>query len=338
MDATPIHQRHARRSSRFGMACLLGGLLIASGAQGQTSIEPQDTGTQIASKSSPQPRGFSLQLAPNLSNPPTEPALSQASRSPLTPAQGGSQSDNDTPALLELGSGDAVEVKVFGRPEFDTTTYVADDGTITVPLAGPVYVKDLPPAAAAQNVAAALKDGQYLIDPQVSIRLVEFRSQQVSVLGEVRSPGRFPIDSRMTILDMLAQAGGIAETGADEIYLLRTGRDGTVERHAVDLQGLVNEDGVVPTFVIHGGDSIVVPKAKHYYVYGEVQAPNMYRLESGTTVVQAISRSGGLTEKGSPNRIEVKRKNADGEYETYDAELTDVLQSDDIVRVKERIF
>ena len=96
------------------------------------------------------------------------------------------------PPLLQLGVGDVLNVQVYGRPELTTTTYIADDGTITMPLAGPVPVVGLSPTAAAAEVAAAFRRAQLLRDPQITILLMQSRSQQVSVLGEVRAPGRFP--------------------------------------------------------------------------------------------------------------------------------------------------
>src|SRR3977135_2756678 len=97
--------------------------------------------------------------------------------------------------ILPLGPGDQVKMEVFGRPEMDTTTYIADDGSIRVPLAGPVIIGGLSPAEAAEKVEAALKKGQYLVDPHVTFGVVQSRSQRVSVLGEVRNPGRYPMES-----------------------------------------------------------------------------------------------------------------------------------------------
>ncbi|HUP91104.1 MAG TPA: polysaccharide biosynthesis/export family protein [Solimonas sp.] len=241
-------------------------------------------------------------------------------------------------AGLRLGVGDAVVMTVFGRPEFNTTAYVADDQTITVPLAGAVKVAGLSPADAALRVAKALRDGQYLVNPQVSLTLSQFRSAQVSVLGEVHHPGRFPIESRTTILDLLAQAGGVMDGGATTLYLIRADSGGQLQRHPVDLHGLVEGRLDMATMTLKGGDSLFIPRANQYYVYGEVHTPNMYRLEPGTTVVQAISRSGGITSRGSERRIEIKRRNSDGSYKTLDAELNDSVQPDDVIRVKERIF
>lgn len=263
-----------------------------------------------------------------------------ASPTPRVPAAAtapGAAAD-DAPTVLQLGVGDTVNIQVFGRPELATTTYVSDDGTVPVPLAGPVQVAGLSPAAAAQRVAAALREGQFLVNPQVTIILNQLRSQQVSVLGAVRSPARFPVDSRLTVFDLLAQAGGVTENGADLIYLLRPDKDGHITRYPIDLKGLSDGKRSLPLQTLRGGDVVYVPRASQFYIYGEVQSPNMYRLEPGMTVLQAISRSGGITQRGSDSRIEIKRRNADGGYETIRASLTDKLQADDVVRVKERIF
>ena len=247
----------------------------------------------------------------------------------------------DTPAaapLLTLGIGDAVSVQVYGRPELATTTYVSDDGTIPVPLAGDVAVAGLSPSQAGQRVATAFRKGDYLVNPQVTVLLVQFRSQQVSVLGAVRSPGRFVVESRTTLLDALAQAGGITESGGDVVAILRPDASGKVVRTTVDLNGLSN--GSVPASMpmLRGGDSIFVPEADQFYINGEVQAPNMYRLRAGMTVVQAISRGGGITARGSSSRIEIRRRKADGSYQVRSAELSEIVLPNDVIRIKERIF
>ncbi len=240
--------------------------------------------------------------------------------------------------LFKLGPGDAVAVQVFGRPEMSTTTYVTDDGNIEVPLAGVVQVAGLSPAKAAAKVASALKEGEYLVDPHVSITLSQFRSQQVSVLGEVHTPGRFSIESRTTALDLLAQAGGPTENASEVIYVLRPDGKGNVARFVVDLNTLRGDEGALPTLALRGGDSLYVPKADQFYIYGEVHTPNMYRLEPGMNVLQAIARGGGITPRGSPRRIEISRHNPEGGLEVIDAKPTDTVQPNDVIRIKERLF
>ena len=241
--------------------------------------------------------------------------------------------------LIMLGPGDAVTVQLYGRPEFNTTAYIADDGTIPIPLAGRVPIEGLSPADAGAKIAKALKDGQFLVDPQVTVFVQQSRSQMVSVLGAVHTPGRYQIESNSTVLDAVARAGGINVDGADVVFLLRPGKDGAIERTTINLKGLQRDaNEPLPTLTVKGGDSVYVPLAEQFYVYGAVHAPNMYRLERGMTVEQAISRCGGITDKGSRRRIEIRRKNEDGTFSTRPAELVELVKADDVIRVKERIF
>jgi polysaccharide export outer membrane protein len=253
-----------------------------------------------------------------------------------------SQSDNPAaePArpLLELGVGDMLNVQIYGRPELETTTYISDDGSITMPLAGPVPIAGLSPASAAQQVADAYKGAQLLRDPQVTILLMQSRSQQVSVLGEVRAPGRFPADSTTTLLDLLAAAGGTTETSADTLVVIRQDEKGNLERHPVSLRGLENGGESLQLLTPRGGDTVFVAVADQFYIYGAVQAPNMYRLEPGMTVLQAIARSGGLTELATTRRIKVEREAADGTIVTDKIDLTDRVKADDVIFIRERFF
>lgn len=242
--------------------------------------------------------------------------------------------------LLQLGPGDQVKMEVYGRPEMDTTTYVADDGSIRVPLAGAVMIGGLSPGEAGQRVETALKKGQFLVDPHVTFTVVLSRSQRVSVLGEVRTPGRYPIESNTTVLDLLAQAGGATEKGSDIIYILRPDPTGNLQRLAVNLKGTVDSKDVTPAVLqtLHGGDSIFVPIAEQFYIAGEVRAPAMYRLESGMTLVQAIARAGGITERGSTSRVQIKRRGPKGDYIVISGKSNEKIQPDDVITVKERIF
>jgi len=240
--------------------------------------------------------------------------------------------------LLPLGVGDVLNVQVYGRPELTTTTYIADDGTITMPLAGPVPIVGLSPAAAASEVAAAFRKAQLLRDPQITILLVQSRSQQVSVLGEVRAPGRFPIDSTTSLLDLLAAAGGTTETSGDTVFVIRRDMAGNLERHAVSLRGLEDGRQSLQFLVLRGGDAVFVPPAEQFYIYGEVQTPNMYRLEPEMTVLQAIARSGGLTPLATTRRIQIKRRLADGTVVEGKVELADRVQPDDVIYIREGRF
>jgi len=240
--------------------------------------------------------------------------------------------------LVQLGAGDSVTFSVFGQPDMTTTTFVADDGTLAVPLAGPVQVGGLSPAEASQRIEKALRDGKFLVDPHVTISAIVSRSQRVSVLGEVGHPGRFVIESNIDILDLLAEAGGVTENASDVVYLLRPDKDGNVIRTEISLKAMSRGARTSSNQAIKGGDSIYVPRAEQFYIYGEVTAPGKFRVEPGMTVVQAIARAGGLTPRGSQRRVEIKRLQSDGSYTTSSAKLDEPVRSDDVIRVKESIF
>jgi polysaccharide export outer membrane protein len=239
--------------------------------------------------------------------------------------------------LLQLGPGDAVQISVYGQPDLGATVYVADDGTVPVALAGAVKVGGLSPADAARRIEDALRNGKFVNDPHVTITVSQSRSQRVSVLGEVGTPGRYAIDSHTTVLDLLAQAGGTRDTGSDTLYLVRTGADGKSTRYPISLRGLSDVGSALPSQYLQGGDVIVVPKAEQFYLYGEVKTPGVYRFEANTTLEQAITRAGGLTPQGSARRIEVKRTHAGKEVVTG-MKLDDIVQPNDVIRVKESIF
>lgn len=236
-----------------------------------------------------------------------------------------------------LGAGDSVSIQVFGQPDA-TNVYVGDDGTISVPLVGNLQVAGISPVDAAARVAKALKDGGYFVDPHVTIIVTQSRSQLVSVLGEVQSSGRYPINPRTTIVELLAQAGGVKETASDVGYVLRNDDNGHVSRYPIKLNGLTDIKDALPTPTLLGGDSLVVPRAEHYFVSGEVTTPGKYPIEPGMTVMQGIARAGGINERGSERRIQLKRLGKSGQYQVLNVKPGDPIQAEDIIRVKESIF
>src|SRR5260370_35720713 len=102
-----------------------------------------------------------------------------------------------------------------------TTVYVRADGPGSVPLAGNIQVAGMSPAQASSRIEAALKSGKFLVDPHVTLTVTQTRSQRVSVLGQVGTPGRYAVESNTTIFDLLAQAGGITATGSATVYIIR---------------------------------------------------------------------------------------------------------------------
>src|SRR5882672_4751113 len=110
-----------------------------------------------------------------------------------------------------LGEGDSIRITVFQNPDLTTETRISERGTITFPLIGEVSLAGLTPARAEARIAEHLVKGKFLVKPQVNLNLVQVRSRQVSVLGQVVRPGRYPLDDTSSNLtDILALAGGIS--------------------------------------------------------------------------------------------------------------------------------
>jgi polysaccharide export outer membrane protein len=239
---------------------------------------------------------------------------------------------------LELGPGDSVLIKVFGQPDMDGNLYIADDGTIHLPLVGSVRAAGLSPTQLALKIEEALKAGSFLVNPHVDVILDHSVSQLVSVLGEVGKPGRYQVSANTTIFDLLAIAGGATTNSADVIFLIRADANGNQTRLPIDLKGYADPASGLPTQKFKGGDSVFVPRADKFFVYGQVQAPNEYKLESGMTVLQAIARAGGLTPRGSDRRVDIKRLGPNGQATTFRAKQNDLIQANDVVQVRESIF
>ena len=226
----------------------------------------------------------------------------------------------------KLGPGDTVHVTVFQQPDLTTDARISDAGTISMPLVGNVKVSGQSTREAADTIAKALKDGQFLKSPQVAVALTTVRSRQVSILGLIVHPGRYPLEeSHARLPDIIAAAGGIGPGGSEDVTVIRDGKPQTVHALAKD-------------FELKAGDTIYVDRAPVFYIYGEVAHSGAYPVKAGMTVMQAISISGGITPRGSENRIKLRRVDGDGKTREYDAKLVDVVKPDDVIFVKESLF
>jgi len=237
-----------------------------------------------------------------------------------------------------LGTGDVVRITIFQQQDMTTETRVAETGTITFPLIGPVEVGGGTAKQAEDRIARLLKSKGFVKDPQVNVTVLQFNSQLVSVLGHVNRPGRFPLqEGTYYLTDALALAGGIAADGADTVTLVRQ-RGGKTVTLEVDLPGLFKSNGALVNPEVVGGDSIFVDRYPYFYVYGEVQRPGVYRLEKGMTLIQALSVGGGFTLRAAKKDVQINRRDKSGKIQTRTGDLNDLLLPDDVVYVKESLF
>ena len=236
-----------------------------------------------------------------------------------------------------LGAGDVLKISVYGNPDLGVETRVSEAGDITFPLIGQVNVMKMPVAEAEKKIANKLETGGFVKKPQVNIIVTLLQSQQVSVLGQVNRPGRYPVDGRRSLLDLLALAGGIGPEGGDTVSLIRK-RDGKTTTDVVDVVQMVRTSDLNRDFDLAANDVVFVERAPRIYIYGEVQRPGPMRLERSMTVLQALSAGGGLTQRGTERNIRIKRRGPDGKLQILDANHDDLLLSDDVVYVKESWF
>ena len=242
-----------------------------------------------------------------------------------------------TAADLPLGPGDVVKVSVYGNPDLSLETRVSEAGKISYPLVGQVAVSGLSTVAAEKKIAGLLERRGYLKKPQVNIIVPAVQSQTVSVLGQVNRPGRYPVEGKRSLMDMLAMAGGIATDGGDNVSLIRT-RDGQTTRNDIDLVQMMRAGQLGDDQLVAGSDIVFVERAPKFYIYGEVQRPGAIRLERAMTVTQALSAGGGLSLRGTERGLVIKRRDAQGQLQTIKARSDDLIEVDDVVYVKESWF
>jgi len=237
-----------------------------------------------------------------------------------------------------LGEGDSVRITVFQNPDLTTETRISERGTITFPLIGEIAIAGLTPAGAEARIAGQLIEGKFVLKPQVSLNVIRVRSRQVSVLGQVARPGRYPLDDTSSNLtDILALAGGISSTGDDKVTVM-IARNGKTAKMDIDVPTMYRTGDLTQNIQLENGDTIFVQRAPVFYIYGEVQRAGVYRLEPAMTVMQALSVGGGVTQRGTDRGLKIRRRTPTGELHAIDARLTDTLQPDDVIYVRESLF
>jgi polysaccharide export outer membrane protein len=241
-------------------------------------------------------------------------------------------------ALEAVGPGDMVRINVFRNPELTTETRVTDQGTIFFPLIGEVTIAGLSPQQASRRIADLLASGKFVVSPEVQLSIATVNSRQVSVLGNVAKPGRYPIDSvNRRVTDFIAAAGGMAATGADAVTVVQM-RNGAETKTDVDLEQMFRNGKLASNLELAPGDTIYVHRAPMIYVGGEVNKAGAYRLEPHMTVMQAIALGGGINPRGTERGVRIHRKDGNGAVRKIDAGMTDAVRADDVIYVRESLF
>lgn len=223
----------------------------------------------------------------------------------------------------------------------DQHARVTDAGVASLVFIGELKLANQTPAAAAKAIEAALIDKQLMLHPQVTVTVEQYATQHVSVMGQVRNPGAFPIVTAQPILTVLSLAGGLTELADRQI---------TVERHNDPNQKVkyyfsnIADQALTSGVLVYPGDTVVVPKAGIVYVLGDVARPGGYPMatnDSNLTALQAVALAGSTNKTSSLNQARLIRKTASGTQEIplqlsaiEKGKTSDtLLQPDDIVFV-----
>ena len=256
-----------------------------------------------------------------------------------------------TPSVEErknyvVGAQDVLKVTVFDEPQLSGTFRVDVDGAFTYPFLGRIKAVGQNLRTIEADLARLLADG-YVRRPQVAIEVEQYRSRSIFVVGEVRSPGKYALTGEMTLIEAIAQAGSTTENAGAEILILHSGDpeqseqaepDATPETRTVRVNLADLQSGkVLNNVMLREGDTLFVPKAQRFFVTGHVRSPGAYTFDRGMTVLQAISLAGGLTEKGSNRGIKVVRV-VNGQKKEVGVKLTDAIQPDDTIVVRQRLL
>lgn len=237
-----------------------------------------------------------------------------------------------------LSPGDALRIQVFQNPDLTLETRVSESGAITYPLIGAVSLGGRTVVQAEQAIARALREGGFIRDPQVSITLLQLVGSQVAVLGQVGRPGRFTLETaNLRLSSILAGAGGILPAG-DDVVIVNGVRNGRPFQQKIDFTELMLSDNRQGDITLQGGDVVFVPRAPVFYIYGSAQRPGAFRVERGMTVMQALAVGGGPTLRGSETRLRLHRLQPDGKVQTLTPALTDAIQPNDTIFVRESLF
>jgi polysaccharide export outer membrane protein len=245
-----------------------------------------------------------------------------------------------TKESLLIGPGDLLHVQVFDTPELEEHARVTDAGELPLVLGGSVKVAALTPAEAAHAIEDALKGGHFLLNPRVLVTFEENATQKVSVLGEVRVPGAYAIQTPRSVLDVLTLAGGLTDLADRKVLIERHGTSERVPYFVSNTPGVALDRAVQ----VNPGDTLIVPKTGIVYALGDVGRPGGYTMtnnEAQLSVLELIARAGGTNHTAVPSHAKLIRK-SNGSYVEIPLPLSDMqkgkradfaLQADDIIYV-----
>lgn len=250
------------------------------------------------------------------------------------------------PAGPRIGPRDVVTVSVFNVEQLSGKFPVDVDGSMNFPLLGTLPVAGMTTRELEIDLAERLVSGGFFTKPpQITVELSQNPNKRVTVTGAVRNPGLLQYAGEITVLEALVRAGNATSEAGNTVLIVRgatrdpaASPDAAVEDGnqviTVNLSELQGGDVAAHNVTLEDGDLIIVQRALSVYISGYVRSPGAYRVESGTTVLQALALAGGVTERGTTRGIRILRNK---EY-VKDVTLDTVVEPGDTIMVRASLF
>jgi polysaccharide export outer membrane protein len=229
-----------------------------------------------------------------------------------------------------IGAHDVLSVTVWQQPDLSGKFSVDTDGTFTFPLIGRVKAAGQSLRALESDIRRRLAEG-FFKDPQVTLAVEQYHSQMVHLVGEVRQPGSYPLSGELRLIELLARAGSTTERAGSTVVITRG-----AETMRIGLTSL-QTGTATKNIELRDGDTVFVPRAAMFFVFGEVRAPGTFPILEPTTVLQALALAGGLTERGSDRRLRIIRL-VNGKKAEQKVKLDEFVQAGDTLVVGQRLF
>jgi polysaccharide export outer membrane protein len=214
---------------------------------------------------------------------------------------------------LKIASGDLLDVGVFDTPELSGRLRVDERGVIEIPIAGEVRVTGMSADEAAKAIENKLRSADILKDPHVSVLISEYATQGVTVTGEVKTPGIYPLLGSHGLVDLLSAAGGVSSSAGRLVSVTHKSDPDHPEMVKLDAR----PGHLIANVDIQPGDTVVVSHAGVCYIVGEVNKPGGFLIEGNDrlTVLQVVALAGGGTHTSAPDQARLIRKTANGREE-----------------------
>jgi polysaccharide biosynthesis/export protein len=236
----------------------------------------------------------------------------------------------ETGTEYRIGPKDLLEISVLGVAEINKLVVrVSERSRITLPLLGEVEVGDLTKFEVEKKLAA-LAGEKVVVNPQVTVHIVEYMSRRVSVIGAVEKPGPFELIGRQTVLAALSQAGGLTRDSGEEIIIIRQLPGGESASIRISIDGLFVQGDPKLNIALEPGDVINVPvdKLVPIYVFGQVRNPGALQVKRSSlpTLTQAIAQAGGFTDRANRKKVQIRRKDAAGKELEITVNVRNILR------------